>query len=357
MSEDCTADIQQYLRRTGEFIMKEALPLMAQTIFWTLYLVSVVLTVVVLSRKGFTRARTSLLALIAMMFVLDTLIFVLSLYTFFQQTREILLRGIFKGDELVRVQNPVATEDAVAEVLAMLMLILGDCIVIWRAYAVWTRSRTIILIPVAFMLGYIANFPFFIACNIRHRQDITHAVAPACFATDTSGWILSFCANISATLMIFYTAWSYYVSQRSLRASRASLQRSKLARIMLLLVESGFAYFIVMIFSITVYLWPTPAYGRSTVILDVLFSIPTHCIGMVPTLTILLVSIHGSFDEHSTIEISQPIHFATRPTESSYASVIRFPGRRNSPNEPTDFPLVDISVSSLLEEKALEDKV
>ncbi|KAJ7596316.1 hypothetical protein C8J56DRAFT_1105150 [Mycena floridula] len=359
MSEDCTADIQQYLHRTGEFIMKAALPLMAQTIFWTLYLASVVLTVVVLRRKGFTRARTSLLALIAMMFILATLVFALSFYNFFHQTREILLKGIFEGDGLVSVQNPVATTDAVEQALNMLMLITGDCIVIWRAYAVWTRSRTIILIPVLFLLGCIVNFPFFLACNIKHKQDLAHFLGPtACLATDASAWILSFCANISATLMIFYTAWFYFVSQRTLRAGEVlPSQGSKVARVLLLLVESGFAYFIVMISSIMVYLWPIPTYGPGIVVDSVLSAITTHCIALVPTLTILLVSLYGSFDEHSTIDISQPIRFATQPTESSYASAIHLPVSRNSRHEPTGFPVVDISASALPEDKTPQDMV
>ncbi|KAJ7596318.1 hypothetical protein C8J56DRAFT_1158457 [Mycena floridula] len=342
MSEDCTVDIQHYLRRTGEFIMNNAMPLMAQTIFWTLYLVSVVLTVVVLWRKGFTKARTSLLILIAIMFILDTLMFVLSLYSFFHQMREILLKGIFEGDELVRVQNPVATVGAVEQALNMLMLI-----------------PDIIFIPVILLLGFIVNFLFFVACNIKHKQDLAHSLGPtACFATDASAWILSFCANISATSMIFYTAWSYFVSQRTLRAGGVlPSQGSRVARVLLLLVESGFAYFIVMILAITVYLWPTPTYGPREVVVEVLVEITSHCIGMVPTLTILLVSLYGSFDEHSTIDISQPIHFATRPTESSCASATRFPVSRNSRHEPTGFSVVDISASSLPEDKTPQDMV
>ncbi|KAJ7596307.1 hypothetical protein C8J56DRAFT_882063 [Mycena floridula] len=316
MSDDCTADIEQYLRRTGEFIMKAALPLMVQTIVWTLYLVSVVLTVIVLWRKGFTRARTSLLALVAMMFILATLMFALDLYSFFHQTREILLKGIFEGDELIKVQNLVATGDALNQALNMLMLIPGDCIVIWRAYAVWTRSKTIIFIPVIFLLGFI---------ELGNSSTISR---------------------------------SYFVSQRTLRASGGlPSQGSKVARVLFLLVESGFAYFIVMIFSIIVYLWPIPTYRLGTVVVEVLAAITSHCIGMVPTLTILLVSLYRSFDEHSAMAISQPIRFATQVSESSYASAIRFPVGRHSRNEPTDFPVLDVSPSSLLEDKAPQNMV
>ncbi|KAJ7596321.1 hypothetical protein C8J56DRAFT_1020974 [Mycena floridula] len=357
MSEDCTADIQQYLRRTGEFIMKAVVPLMAQTIFWTLYLVSVVLTVVVLRRKGFTRARTSLLALTAMMFLIATWMFALDLYGFFHQTREILLKGIFQGDGLATVQKPIVIVAQVDNnVLLVLLLIAGDCLVIWRAYAVWTRSKITMIIPFLFLFGCIANFPFCVACNIKYQDDLEHGLR-FCFTTHLSAWILSFCANISATLMILYTAWCYYVSQKPLRAAGVTPRFTPVARIMQLLVESGFTYLLVMILSISVNMLPLPAYAPSTVIVTTLAAISTHCIGMIPTLTILLVNLYGSFDEHSTIDISQPIHFATGPTEPSYAPAIRFPDSRNSHNEPTGFPVVGISVPSFPEDKTPPDMV
>ncbi|KAJ7596308.1 hypothetical protein C8J56DRAFT_917089 [Mycena floridula] len=328
MSQDCTTDIEHYLRRTGQFVMNAVVPIIAGTIFWTLYLISVVLTVGVLWRKGLNRARTALLGLLLMMFILETLTFALSLFTFFQQTRGILLMGIFQGDGLIRVQHPVETINAIYQPIFLLMLITGDCIVIWRAYEVWTRSKIIMIIPVTFLLGFIVDFPFFVHCNLKHRQDIARSSeATYCFATNTSALILSFSANISATLTIFYMAWTYYVSQKILRAESGALppQTSKVARILLLLVESGFVYFLIMTFSIAISSWQIPAYGPSTVISYTLGAIANHCIGMVPTLTVFLVSVYGSFeDHHSTIDASQPIRFASpRVTQSSYASAIR----------------------------------
>ncbi|KAJ7596310.1 hypothetical protein C8J56DRAFT_917094 [Mycena floridula] len=362
MSEDCTADIEHYLSRTGQFIMNAVVPIIAGTIFWTLYLVSVVLTAGVLWRKGFDRARTALLGLLLMMFILETLTFALSLFTFFQQTREILLMGIFEGDSLIRVQYPIETINAINQPIFLLMVSLaltGDCIVIWRAYAVWTRSKLIMIIPVIFLLGFIVDFPFFVHCNFRHRRDIVHgSEATYCFATNTSALILSFSANISATLTIFYMAWTYYASQRILRVQSGALPSqtsSKVARILLLLVESGFVYFLIMTFSIAISSWRVPAYAPSTVIVYTLGAITSHCIGMVPTLTVFLVSVYGSFeDHHSTIDASQPIRFTSpRVTQSSYASAIRsLPSR-----EPDVAETYDVVGPSGLSKESSETKL
>ncbi|KAJ7598570.1 hypothetical protein C8J56DRAFT_1039460 [Mycena floridula] len=324
MSTDCTADIQHYLRLTGELIMNAGLPLMVSIMFFTIYLMSVVFTVCVLRQKGLNRARTALLVFILIMFVVDTLVFSLYFYSFFQQTREVLLNGKFQGDGL----RPSAAVVAIQTVLAPFLWISGDFIVVWRAYAVWTRSRIVMAIPVLFLLGCVVNYPFFLACNIKHRDAVAIGLGTtACFMPDAASSILSFCANISATLVISYTAWSYYRSRRTLRDAGV-LQPcfSPVARILLLLVEAGFAYLLVMIFTIIAMLYPVPtaSYGPTTIFIQILNDVTLHCCAMVPTMTILLVNLYGSFGEHESTTVAHaPIQFATpRVTEPSYPSVL-----------------------------------
>ncbi|KAJ7575227.1 hypothetical protein C8J56DRAFT_1063778 [Mycena floridula] len=337
MSDDCTADIEQHLRRTGEFVVKNSLPIIVETVFWTLYIESAVLTIVLLWRKGLTRARIALLTLIGMMFILDTVLFSLDLYAFFLQTRDILLNSMFDGDGLDGVLNLVDTVASVYSILNLFMLILGDCIVIWRAYAVWTRSRIVTVIPVLFLLGWIVNFPIYVSCNIKHKDDEFNGLGPVSrSATSIAAYILSFCANFSATLMILYTAWSFYVSQRDLRDTTAPLrQRSQVARVLLLLVESGFAYFLLMVLSIALNLVPTSDYGVTLLVDQVLGIILTpHCAAMIPTLTILLITLYGSFEEYSIGNISQPIHFANpRITQLTQESILSHPVQPESDAE------------------------
>ncbi|KAJ7588053.1 hypothetical protein C8J56DRAFT_1079781 [Mycena floridula] len=356
MSEDCTADIQRYLRSTGQFIMNAGLSTIAETVFWTLYVVSVVVTVCVLWRKGLNRARTALLFLIGIMFVIDTMCFSLDLYVLFYHTRVFLLGGMFEGDAWDRASNHIDTANALHIILALFILIPGDCIVMWRAHAVWTRSRIIMIIPVLFLLGSIVNFPIFLSCNIKHQHDPYNGLgAVPCFATSVSAWVLSFCTNISATLMIFYTAWSvnhdvsdisflndsrdFYASQKHLRDTTTPLRRNSLvARVLLLLIESGFVYLLLMVLSIALDLAPTYDYGPSFVVEEVLNTILTpHCAAMIPTLTILLVNLYGSFEEYSTVNFSQPIHFANPGvTELTQEFTLSRPVQRESDAEAND---------------------
>ncbi|KAJ7572824.1 hypothetical protein C8J56DRAFT_1034665, partial [Mycena floridula] len=277
MSAECTPDIQLYLRHTGEFIMTAGLAMITSTVFWTLYLVSVVVTVNVSWRRGLNRAGTALLMMMTMMFVLGLL-------GFFYQTREILLRGRFEGDNPFSMQTPVMTRIAFMQnALSLFILVPGDLIVIWRAYVVWMGSKLFIVIPVCFLIGRLVNLSFYMICSIKHSDDLSHPFGPAaCFATTANAWILSFLANISATSMIFYTAWHYYLSQKTLRR-RGVLQPqfSPVQRTMQVFVESGLAYFFVMIFSMTISLWPTSVYSPGVVVIRTLASITTHCIGMV----------------------------------------------------------------------------
>ncbi|KAJ7587567.1 hypothetical protein C8J56DRAFT_942107 [Mycena floridula] len=356
MSTDCTADIEHYLRRTGEFIMNNALPTIVETIFWTVYTLCVVLTAVILWRKGFTRGRTVLLALIGMMFLLDTLLFSGSLYSFFYQTREILLEGVFQGNSLSSIQKPLAFSNTVINALRQSMLVLGDCIVIWRAYALWTGSRIIMIVPALFLFGWIVNFPIFVTCDSKYENELVRGMGPMiCLAAGASAWVLSFFANMSATLSIFYTAWRYHISQKELhRTGEIRLTtRSKVASVLLLLVESGFAYFFAMTFFIIVMFFPERPYGLGTVIHEVLSRIGIHCVAMVPTVTTLLINLYGSLEDSYTVDILQSIGFAnpSRVTQSPYVTQagICFPASRTSNSDPSD--LSRSSLVSLPEDK------
>ncbi|KAJ7596357.1 hypothetical protein C8J56DRAFT_1105227 [Mycena floridula] len=343
---ECTANIKHYLRGAGEFIMMGALPMMTGVMFWTLYLVSVLLTVWVLLRKGFNKARVALLALIFVTFCLDTLALGLGVYSFFHLTQDKLLKGMFEGDALIKAQNPVALNGALSNIILLLMLIPGDCIVIWRAYAVWTGRRIIMIIPVLFLLGCIVNLPMFITCNIKHKDDPPHVFGPtACVATDASAWILSFCANFSATATIFYTAWCYHVSQRELSII-VPRSGAKIARVLRLLVESGFVYLVVMLLSITLLLWPIPSsYTTLSVMASIMCDMLTYCIAMVPTLTVLLVNLYGSFDEHGSITInaSSPMTFASPRASGSYEAARRRAARKSDAEAKSIIELTDFT--------------
>ncbi|KAJ7590185.1 hypothetical protein C8J56DRAFT_1025334 [Mycena floridula] len=199
MPADCTVNIQHYLHYTGEFIMTTGLPMIPYTL-----------------------SRWLLPSVYCVIFVVDTVVFALGLFGFFYQTSKILLKGTFEGDDLFSVPNTVITHAAIAQdVLSLFIPIPGDGIVIWRAYVVWTRSKKVFMIPILFLLGRLVNLPFFISCSIKHSDGLSHPFGPAaCFAATATAWILSFLANIFATLLIFYTAWlmEYFLNDNNLMA-------------------------------------------------------------------------------------------------------------------------------------------
>ncbi|KAJ7585789.1 hypothetical protein C8J56DRAFT_948873 [Mycena floridula] len=331
---ECIADIHTYLLRTGRFIMKGALPLMGSSMFWTLYLLSLVFAIRVLWRQGFTRARISLTVFIWTMFILDTMIFIMILYEFFFQTREILFNGMFEGPAYTTVRTSMIRAEPISSILSLVMLIPGDCIVVWRAFVLWTGPRITKLVPVGLLIGCIVNIPFLVTCNVKHRQEVfgdpgaIPLLTNPCLATQTSAWVLSFSANIAATFMIVYMAWWYHTSQKHLDdvQSTSSGRASKVGQVLLLLVESGFVYLVVVVCAAVSAMYPEPVYGTRLVVVDFLGAIMSHCVGMVPTLTILLINRYGSFDGPSSVDISQPIRFANpRISESPYISAIEHP--------------------------------
>ncbi|KAJ7596271.1 hypothetical protein C8J56DRAFT_916988 [Mycena floridula] len=337
------SEVEAYLLRTGKWIMKSTLPILAGSMLWTAYLLIVLLTIYIISRRGFTRDRIQMLSLMILTFLLDTAGYISYLYGFYYQNRQILLKGQYEGSPLSAVRESVAVSDDVTSIILMLMLIPGDCIVIWRAHALWTGNRFVIFIPVCLLAGYIVNIPFFANCTTRYRYDLLTGVTTSCVVTNSVAWGLSLAANLSATVMITSTAWRYYVFQRSLKGSEAVYVKwnmPKAGKVLFLLVESGIIYLLVMICSLVLAVYEPPAYGVTTVALLTLNLTCNQLIALIPTVTILLVYLYGSFEESSKpLRTSHSIQFASRSAVESSTMHI-------STSQIFEQELVDVSNSN-----------
>jgi len=258
------------------------------------------------------------------MFILDSIGFAQRLFAFFYQNRQILLRGGFSGDPLTAVMNFVAKTDAIALTVWMLLLIVGDSIVIWRAWSLWIGLRWIMLVPMTFFVASVVNVPFLAKCTFNNQIALLSSdVSRRCNTTNIIGWVSSLSANLSATCIVAYITWRYYVSQLPLYEGSRSQRLSKVLKVLIFMVESGFAYLAVLVCSITLVLVQPPPYGPGIIAAEIVSAIVNHLIGITPTATILLVSLdHSPLDDYyysQTQTASQgPIQFAldqNRPSE------------------------------------------
>ncbi|KAJ7598975.1 hypothetical protein C8J56DRAFT_915551 [Mycena floridula] len=324
-SDAINAAVKANLLRTGRFIMKGALPLIFDSMFWMLYSASALITVCVLCRRGLDRTRTYFLACITVMFTLDTIGFAQRLFAFFYQNRQILLRGGFSGAPLTAVTDVLAKTDATISTVWMLLLIVGDSIVIWRAWSLWIGRRWIMIVPIILFIASVVNVPFLAKCTFKNQAALlAGSVAAKCKTTNIIGWVSSLAANASATCIIAYITWCYYISQIPVYDRARSQKLSKVLKVLIFLVESGFAYLAVMVCSVTLALvqGQEPTYGPGIIASEIISAIVNHLIGITPTAIILLVSLDRSpLDDYhysQTQTVSQtPIQFALDREEPS----------------------------------------
>ncbi|THU89262.1 hypothetical protein K435DRAFT_781700 [Dendrothele bispora CBS 962.96] len=114
--------------------------------------------------------------------------------------------------------------------------LVGDSVVLYRCYLVWSRDKTIILFPALLLLGSTA-------CGVGILYSFAKVVPEAeIFVDQLQDWIVSFfsltlATNLICTALVAYRIW--YINHL---ASVFSIGSSSLRPIVLLVIESGMVY-------------------------------------------------------------------------------------------------------------------
>ncbi|KAG7086934.1 hypothetical protein E1B28_002850 [Marasmius oreades] len=215
-----------------------------------------------------------------------------------------------------------------SEVLMRLNFLLGDVIVVWRTWVVWSHSLSARLLLAVCMLGTIstaiANATTAILVFVRNTP-----------GPNTLSLVLTlppFITNSVATSLIAVKAWYYRKQIKSMltTSTTSRMSSTRVEQVFILLVESGFVYCAVwLLILIAGFDVMTPA--NNTLICGIAVSLT----GIYPTFIVIMVSlgkshantVFSSPEEYSTSEISQPLHFPTSgPARQSNESESPLPG-------------------------------
>ncbi|KAI0049834.1 hypothetical protein FA95DRAFT_1603999 [Auriscalpium vulgare] len=124
--------------------------------------------------------------------------------------------------------------DSLLTSIATLNFVLGDGIVVWRAYVIWDRNRHILCVPFLLLLITLGTSVWQIMYTIfrvRVQANVDHAYQIGLFMT--------LLTNVVATGIIGYRAWQHY---RSSSVVQIRIGRDRALTVLLLLVESGALY-------------------------------------------------------------------------------------------------------------------
>ncbi|KAJ7835249.1 hypothetical protein B0H14DRAFT_2199266, partial [Mycena olivaceomarginata] len=177
--------------------------------------------------------------------------------------------------------------------LYLFNMVVADCVVIWRVWALYPRALWVISMPcitlfTAFSFGVVD-----VTCTFA--ADIHHLVLPdgGQFCSDLVGnvawaWAFSLVTNVTCTILIGYRAWQYRRTMKSLHIVGHSRGMSA-DKVLSILVESGFIYCLLWLSQMIDYF--KVSRNNSTIYIDWFTQgLGNQITGMYPTLIISIVN-------------------------------------------------------------------
>jgi hypothetical protein len=182
----------------------------------------------------------------------------------------------------------------------MLTMIIGDSVVIWRAWVISNRHK-VVFAPIIFIIVSAVFGVIDVVCLTEVDDGVHHttSIPPGsrmCTWSEPIAWALSLCTNLMSTSIIAWKVWSHRRFMRRTLGSTRPLSRAE--RVLVLLVESGFVYCLFW-FSQVILFFPFTRADRAVWAFEVLAPLGDQISGLYPTIIIVLVNMqHSLHDTH-----------------------------------------------------------
>ncbi|THH10903.1 hypothetical protein EW146_g8227 [Bondarzewia mesenterica] len=221
-----------------------------------------------------------------------------------KQIQGILIR---EPDQTLESKYPTVNETTlklsfVDQYLSSINFLVGDSIVIWRVWILYDGKRKVMIVPIipliiatvtTFLVGGLQSRVF--STNVEDPNDIYNVLA---FWFQVATYGLELATNLAATSLIAYKAWKH---RKLIKSALGPRKKTKVEKVLALLVESGVLYCILWILLIGFEFVPPGIANYFT---------PTaaHIAGMYPTVIVILVSIDQTAWEMTGILVADSVH-------------------------------------------------
>ncbi|KAJ3721331.1 hypothetical protein DFJ43DRAFT_1094665 [Lentinula guzmanii] len=244
------------LQAAGQTLNRNGSVLLIIAILYGIYVITVVLALKSLLRRGLTKnlAIWSLLVGVVITFMMTTAYSALYFQIFFAFFRVGLVENT---SQPLDVRFGLAEESIANASSAMqwlggagggLIYLIGDAVSVWRVWAICSTHRKSVLLPVVLMLG---GLGVSIGFNVLNTPPPPFVFTfSALWDLQLLGLILPLATNVVATALIGYQTYSYHDFMKA----NFSTGRSKAGSIMNLLTESGVIYCVIQAIYVTLVL-------------------------------------------------------------------------------------------------------
>ncbi|KAF8918703.1 hypothetical protein CPB85DRAFT_1430397 [Mucidula mucida] len=202
-------------------------------------------------------------------------------------------------------QGPQNSQVNAASIIFNFEFFIGDCVVVWRALALWEMSWKAAVLPIVSLTANLAMDLYYIGCMATTGWHETDGLEPAkCLQAQKIVYFLSLGINALATLMIAARAWQL---RRSLAGIGAKRRKTNAQQILLLLVESG-AFYLIYWAAKSFAFFPGSVSGEASFFAQqVLFSLANVIVGLYPTIIIVLVHMKRTAWDHVEASLPTPV--------------------------------------------------
>ncbi|THH14167.1 hypothetical protein EW146_g6131, partial [Bondarzewia mesenterica] len=269
-------------------------------------------------RKGL-RSRANVVLLIATltMFGVSSAQWGTQFAAVVKQIQGVLTR---EPDQTLESKYPTVNETTlklsfVDQYLSSINFLVGDSIVIWRAWVLYDRKRKVMMVPIVPLI--IATATTFLVAGLQSRILSTKVEDPGDIYNILAGWFqiatygLELTTNLAATSLIAYKAWKH---RKLIKSALGPRKTTKVEKVLALLTESGILYCFLWVLLIGFQFVPSAGFFSN-------YFTPSavHIAGMYPTLIVILVSIDRTVWEMTGILVADSVHHEQNPGMLEFA--------------------------------------
>ncbi|KAL0566803.1 hypothetical protein V5O48_015199 [Marasmius crinis-equi] len=295
---------------TGYNLFLNGVGLLATAIPYGIYLVLVCFTIVILCRNGGnSRAKIVLLLAVLSMFAISTFFVFAYACIFLEEIHMVFISGVTEpvANKIIAYRMRFTVLSLMQEVMFLIEVVIGDFVVVWRAWVLWSENRKIPLPSVLLLLCSAVSMLSFLGCFIHYDWPLI--VPPTCTALNVSTYVLSMATNVAGTAAIGYKAW---VHRCFLKKYHFAAGNHRVLKALVLLMESGMVYTLLWVLQLINFV---PSVGDSypgQLTQEVFTSISVQLVAIYPTMVIILVYLQRSMwdpsgsDLHADISVQIP---------------------------------------------------
>ncbi|KAH9932931.1 uncharacterized protein B0H18DRAFT_984702 [Fomitopsis serialis] len=231
----------------GHDLVQSFVSVTVETFVVAVYSVLVFETGRLLLRKSHTKVSLCTCLAVLVMYGLDLSLWMIDVHNVVAEIQGTLLStstapldGIY-----ATVISKILRLSSIEDVIYAYMTIIGDGIIIWRAYAFWSTGREwlVLFVPLAFLAGSLSTSIMLTYCAARLGADIelgTYQHPAFCRNIQTASYSTTLATTAVTTMLIGYKTWKY--RRTHIDAFGGSSPQTRTQRVMVMLIESGVLY-------------------------------------------------------------------------------------------------------------------